>query len=160
MTKRQVRSKARTKPFAPPPYEQPVQLTPVEEEAVVVAEILDGATPAEAGRAAGLSAQGAGLEVARRPHVREVLLTKLEELGAGPSRLAEVLRDGLNAVQSATYQGAVYTSTVPDAGMRLSYADRLLRLHGVATPRDEPSEDSWEAVLLAVRARRAKRDDP
>lgn len=161
MTKRQKTKAPSAKPFAPPPFVQPTQLDAAEEEAVVVAEVLDGATPAEAGRAAGLSAPGAGLEVVRRPHVREVLLSKLEEHGAGPSRLAQVLADGLSAVQSTSYQGAVYKSTVPDLGLRLSYADRLLRLHGVATPGDADGEgDTWEAMILAVRARRAQRGAP
>jgi hypothetical protein len=144
--------------LGPAPYVPPPPLEQPEVEVIVSERILDGATPYAAGRAAGLSAPGAGLAVARRPAVRSALLQALEARGIGETRISEVIEQGLAATRpdTVTRQGDVVLGG-PDHGTRHKFLGTLLQLRGDLDQDARGEGDTWEAMLIAVRARRLSR---
>ena len=154
-----------TNPYKPEPYVDPPELSAVaadgdtlsEVEAVVAAEILDGATCAAAGRAAGLSAPGAGVEVFKRLAVRSALCEALEARGIGNGRLASVIDDGLSADMGVrVFKDGSVDPGGPDHAIRLKYLRTVLELRGDLDSRapGEGEGETWEVLVARVRGSR------
>lgn len=89
-----------------------------------------------------------------KPRVQSALLKALEEEGVSTQFLARTIREGLAAEKSVFHEGR-RVAQEPDHANRHRFVRTTLQLTGDLQPDAADQGDTWEAMIFAIRARRA-----
>ena len=144
-------------PFVPV-YEDPPQerrdKSPTLQETILIEAVVDGVDPIQSAELAGYDPPNVGVRALSKPLVRSTLLTALDRKGLNDDVIVKCIGKGLKARRLAYHQGQI-VGEEPDHTARHKYLTTLLELRGDLNKQKEQVGDSWEEVLIGIRARRS-----
>ncbi len=70
-------------------------------------------------------------KILKKPHIKTAMEIALKKHDINLNKALLPIAEGLEATKTATYEGEVLTSTIPDYSTRLAASDRALKLLGV-----------------------------
>ena len=143
-----------------PGFDAPLALDPgrgpdglTGKERFVVAAVLEGQDAAQAASSAGYTSPAMGQVVLARPQVQGALMAALGRAGLDEPLIALKIQEGLDAERPVVCDKSI--DLFPDHSARHRYLTTLLELRGDLSKKNLSDEDSFEAVLFAVRAKRS-----
>lgn len=133
-------------------------------ERKLIAGVLEGKPVSTAAREAGYGDHYSDSQIRHtinKPRVQKALVRAMEMAGIDDESLARLIKKGLYAKKAVYHQG-VEIAREADPYARHQYIRTALEIRGdIGAPALRPGEDeTWEATLIQIRARRSIPADP
>lgn len=127
-------------------------------EHLAVQGVLSGLTATEALLRAGYSASVARTQqraVLGKPRILRSIEQALEDAGVSTQLIVQTILRGLEAERGVYDRDGRLVGREPDHAVRLKYLRMVLELRGDLERRGDDEGETWEAMIFAIRARRA-----